>query len=65
MKLSIFRDFFEPGFDPRQRRSSLGSGVIIDGKRGLILTNAHVILRTGTITVVLKDERKRGQPDEF
>ncbi|PQP33526.1 peptidase, partial [Desulfobacteraceae bacterium SEEP-SAG9] len=39
-------------------RTSLGSGVIIDGKRGLILTNEHVVVKTGTITVFLKDKRE-------
>ncbi|OQY60521.1 MAG: hypothetical protein B6245_01050 [Desulfobacteraceae bacterium 4572_88] len=55
---SFFRDFFDRGVEPRHKKNSLGSGVIIDGKKGLILTNAHVIERTGTITVVLKDERE-------
>ncbi len=55
---SFFKDFFEPGWNERRKRTSLGSGVIIDGKQGLIITNAHVITRTGTITVVLKDERE-------
>ncbi|MBW2540361.1 MAG: Do family serine endopeptidase [Deltaproteobacteria bacterium] len=55
---SFFKDFFEPGFERRYKRTSLGSGVIIDGKRGLILTNEHVIVKTGTITVVLKDKRE-------
>lgn len=55
---SFFKDFFDPGFERRYKRSSLGSGVIIDGNRGFILTNAHVIAKTGTITVVLKDERE-------
>ncbi|MCP4106353.1 MAG: Do family serine endopeptidase [Desulfobacteraceae bacterium] len=55
---SFFRDFFDPGFDRRYKRNSLGSGVIIDGKRGFILTNAHVIERAGTITVILKDKRE-------
>jgi S1-C subfamily serine protease len=55
---SFFRDFFEPGFEQRYKRTSLGSGVIIDGKRGFILTNAHVIEKMGTITVVLKDNRE-------
>jgi Do/DeqQ family serine protease len=53
----FFRDFFDPGLEGR-KKSSLGSGVIIDGKRGFILTNAHVIEQTGSITVVLKDERE-------
>lgn len=55
---SFFRDFFDNRFDQKYKRSSLGSGVIIDGKRGFILTNTHVINRTGTITVILKDERE-------
>ncbi len=32
--------------------------MIIDGKRGFILTNAHVIARSGNIKVVLEDERE-------
>ncbi len=55
---SFFKDFFDPGLERRQKRTSLGSGVIIDGKRGFILTNSHVITKTGTITVTLKDERE-------
>ena len=55
---SFFRDFFDPGFEQRYKRTSLGSGVIIDGKRGFILTNAHVIEKMGTIMAVLKDKRE-------
>jgi len=55
---SFFKDFFDPGLERQQKRTSLGSGVIIDGKRGFILTNSHVITKTGTITVTLKDERE-------
>jgi Do/DeqQ family serine protease len=54
----FFRDFFDPRFERRREYTSLGSGVIIDGKKGLILTNAHVIQKTGTIKVVLEDERE-------
>ena len=54
----FFRDFFDPRFERRREYTSLGSGVIIDGKKGLILTNAHVIQKTGTIKVVLQDERE-------
>jgi len=45
-------------FEVRKRTNPLGSGVIIDGKRGFILTNEHVIKKTGTINVVLKDGRE-------
>ena len=54
----FFKDFFDPGFDRREQQNSLGSGVIIDGQRGFILTNAHVITKTGKITVTLQDERE-------
>jgi len=54
----FFKDFFDHGYNRQQKRTSLGSGVIIDGERGFILTNAHVITRAGTITVTLKDERE-------
>ncbi len=52
---SFFRDFFEPR---TQKRTSLGSGIIIDGRRGFILTNAHVIEKRALIKVILKDERQ-------
>lgn len=55
---SFFKDFFDHGFKQRSKRSSLGSGVIIDGNRGIIITNSHVIANTGIIKVVLKDERE-------
>lgn len=51
----FFRDFFEPRRE-RVRRSSLGSGVVID-KDGYILTNQHVLLRSARITVTFVDER--------
>jgi serine protease Do len=54
---SFFKDFFDPGFEQQYKRTSLGSGVIIDGKRGLILTNAHVLAKSTAITVVLNYER--------
>ena len=54
----FFKDFFDPRFERRQQNTSLGSGVIIDGEKGLILTNTHVIQKAGTIKVVLQDERE-------
>jgi Do/DeqQ family serine protease len=54
----FFRDFFDPRFERRRQQTSLGSGVIIDGERGLILTNAHVIQQADSIRVVLQDERE-------
>jgi serine protease Do len=55
---SFFKDFFDPGYEQKYKRTSLGSGVIIDGKRGFILTNKHVIIKSSTITVTLKDGRE-------
>jgi len=55
---SFFRDFLDPDYDARQQRAPLGSGVIIDGQRGFILTNHHVISKTGKIFVSLQDERE-------
>ena len=55
---SFFKDFFEPDYQRRYKRNSLGSGVIIDGNRGYILTNEHVIARSAKITVALRDERE-------
>ena len=52
----FFDDFFDRFFGPqgerRQKRQSLGSGVLVD-KRGHILTNHHVILRASEIHVTL------------
>jgi len=56
----FFKDFFDPGFGSQYKRTSLGSGVIIDGRRGYILTNAHVVEKTGTVTITLNDEREYG-----
>jgi Do/DeqQ family serine protease len=54
----FFKDFFDPRLERRRQQTSLGSGVIIDGQKGLILTNAHVIQHSDTIKVVLQDERE-------
>jgi len=37
---------------------SIGSGVVIDGEKGYVLTNAHVIQNASTITVTLHDGRR-------
>ncbi len=54
----FFRRFFNVPEQPVERKtSSLGSGVIVDAKRGLILTNNHVIANADQITVTLRDGR--------
>jgi len=55
---SFFRDFFEPRYQRRYTGQSLGSGVVVDGKEGYILTNEHVIARSTKVKVVLQDERE-------
>ena len=55
----IFRRFFNVPRQPRERKtSSLGSGVIVDAKKGYIITNNHVIAKADEITVALSDGRK-------
>ena len=41
-----------------QKRESLGSGVIVDGKKGFVLTNAHVIAGGDEVMVRLLDGRE-------
>ncbi|MCI5060184.1 MAG: DegQ family serine endoprotease [Alphaproteobacteria bacterium] len=53
------REFRSPKKKPRQQEAqSIGSGVIVDAKKGYILTNHHVIRNADEIFVILKDKRK-------
>jgi serine protease Do/serine protease DegQ len=62
----FFRKFFNlpPGDQQQQqqqqeqKRQALGSGVIIDAKKGLVVTNNHVIQNADEITVKLQDGRQ-------
>ena len=59
LKDPIFRWFFDAPRQHREREShSLGSGVIVDARRGLVLTNHHVIYKADEIEVTLRDGRK-------
>lgn len=56
----FFRFFFgiPNGQQPTERKTqSLGSGVIVDARRGLVMTNNHVIANAQQITVKLRDGR--------
>ena len=54
----FFRRFFSVPEQPRERvEQSLGSGVVVDGKRGYIVTNHHVIDKADEISVNLHDGR--------
>ncbi|WP_216905961.1 trypsin-like peptidase domain-containing protein [Synechococcus sp. CCY 0621] len=53
----LLRDLFgDPSSSTRERGQ--GSGVVIDGPRGLVLTNAHVVERVDAVTVTLADGRQ-------
>jgi len=55
----FFRRFFDlPGIERIQETTSLGSGIIVDAGKGLILTNEHVIRDSYEINVTLKDGRE-------
>ena len=58
----FFRRFFEgpnaPLAPPSVPRQSIGSGVIIDGEQGLVVTNHHVVQGADTILVTLSDRRE-------
>ena len=56
----FFRRFFNlPDSMPQARpRMSAGSGVIIDARRGYVLSNNHVIENATDIAVTLKDRRQ-------
>ena len=56
----FFRRFFEmpDQQQPRRRQTqSAGSGVIVNAREGLVLTNAHVIEGAEEISVTLQDDR--------
>ena len=55
----FFRHFFNIPEQPRERKAqSVGSGVVVDAKRGYVITNHHVVEGADTITVTLRDGRK-------
>lgn len=72
-RFTPLEQFFFGDMLPQRRqntRTSLGSGVIVDGAKGLVLTNAHVIAGGSDIVVRLLDGREfsatvRGADPDF
>ncbi|MCU7835072.1 MAG: DegQ family serine endoprotease [gamma proteobacterium symbiont of Taylorina sp.] len=56
--LKRFFHFDMPEQNTQQQSHALGSGVIVNAKKGYILTNNHVIDNASKILVTLKDGRK-------
>ncbi len=55
----FFYEDFGYGYPNRERTTrALGSGVIVDAKRGHIITNNHVVEGADQISIVLMDERE-------
>ncbi|MGB0954705.1 MAG: DegQ family serine endoprotease [Panacagrimonas sp.] len=63
MQDPFFRRFFEGPFGPRQQpqrpreSQSVGSGVIVDAKKGYVITNNHVVEHAQSIEVRMNDDR--------
>jgi len=54
----FFRRYFGVPDAALQPAMAAGSGVIVDGQRGFVITNFHVIRNASAIEVTLKDGRK-------
>ena len=54
----FFKDFFPDLFSREYQRTSLGSGVIIDGVKGYIVTNHHVVYGAAEINVITSDQKE-------
>ncbi len=54
----FFKDFFPDLFSREYTRASLGSGIIIDGSKGHIMTNLHVVARATEIKVITSDQKE-------
>ncbi|MES2137754.1 MAG: trypsin-like peptidase domain-containing protein [Pseudomonadota bacterium] len=54
----FFRRYFGVPDTALQPAVSAGSGVIVDGKRGFVITNFHVVRNASAVEVTLKDGRK-------
>lgn len=55
---SYMRRLFGAESQPQRQALGAGSGVIIDAKRGLIVTNSHVVRNAEQIAIALSDGRR-------
>lgn len=58
MRDPYFRRYFGVPDEALQPSLSAGSGVIVDGARGLVLTNHHVIANARAVEIMLPDRRR-------
>jgi serine protease DegQ len=58
MQDPYFRRYFDVPEDRSPPRLAAGSGVIVDGEHGLILTNDHVVAGAQAIEIMLADRRR-------
>ena len=54
----FFRRFFSVPQRRQRESESLGSGIVIDAKRGIVLTNHHVVRSADEIRVTFQDGRR-------
>jgi Do/DeqQ family serine protease len=54
----FFKDFFDDFFTQEYTYTSLGSGVIIDGTKGFIITNHHVVTHASKIKVITANKKE-------
>lgn len=54
----FFRRYFGVPDAALQPAMAAGSGVIVDGRRGFVITNFHVIRNASAVNVILKDGRR-------
>jgi Do/DeqQ family serine protease len=55
----FFKDIFPEFFGRREySRTSLGSGLIIDGQKGYIVTNQHVVAGAAEMKVITSDQKE-------
>ncbi|MGE5842233.1 MAG: trypsin-like peptidase domain-containing protein, partial [Deltaproteobacteria bacterium] len=54
----FFKDVFPEMFSREYKHTSLGSGMIIDGEKGYIVTNHHVVARATEIKVITSNQKE-------